>query len=182
MRGNDTGWGWRFALKEVYEVHLFTRPGPMRLTRHTDYALRLLMLLAAEPDATHTIEETARRYGVSRNHLMKVTQTLIKAGFVAGARGRGGGLALPRPAADINVGAVVRATEENLDLVECFDSSGNTCRLTPACGLRAPLREALSAFLGVLDQYSLADLVGNPASARRMRRLLGAAPRMEARP
>ena len=154
----------------------------MRLTRHTDYALRLLMLLAAEPDAIHTIEETARRYRVSRNHLMKVAQTLIKAGFVAGARGRGGGLSLPRPAAAINLGAVVRATEENLDLVECFDKDSNTCVLAPACGLRAPLQEALRAFLGVLDQYSLADLVSGRASARRMRRLLGDAPLAEARP
>ena len=153
----------------------------MRLTRHTDYALRLLMLLAAEPDASHTIEEAARRYRVSRNHLMKVAHRLIRSGFIAGARGRGGGLALPRPAAEINVGAVVRATEENLDLVECFDPAGNTCRLTPACGLRAPLQEALRAFLAVLDRYSLADLVGDPASARRMRRLLGDGPRPEAR-
>jgi len=144
----------------------------MRLTRHTDYALRLLMLLAAEPDAVHTIEDAARRYNVSRNHLMKVARTLIAAGFVDGARGRGGGLRLVRPAAAINVGAVVRATEESLDLVECFDRGGNTCVLAPACGLRSPLQEALSAFLAVLDRYSLADLLKRPAAAKQMRRLL----------
>jgi Rrf2 family nitric oxide-sensitive transcriptional repressor len=154
----------------------------MRLTRHTDYALRLLMLLAAEPHAIHTIDEAARRYRVSRHHLMKVTQTLIKAGFVEGARGRGGGLRLHRPAASINLGAVVRATEENLSLVECFDPETNACILTPACGLKAPLREGLAAFLGVLDKYSLADLVKGPAAAQRMRNLLTDAPVAEARP
>jgi Rrf2 family transcriptional regulator, nitric oxide-sensitive transcriptional repressor len=154
----------------------------MRLTLHTDYGLRLLMLLAADPDAILTIEEAARRYRVSRNHLMKVTQTLIRAGFVDGARGRGGGLRLSRPATAINLGAVVRATEENLNLVECFEPETNACVLAPACGLRGPLREALSAFLAALDKYSLADLIKNPASARRMRRLLTDASATEAGP
>jgi Rrf2 family nitric oxide-sensitive transcriptional repressor len=153
----------------------------MRLTRHTDYALRLLMLLAAEPEAIHTIDEAARRYRVSRHHLMKVTQTLIKAGFVNGARGRGGGLRLHRPAASINLGAVVRATEENLDLVECFDPETDACVLTPACGLKAPLREGLKAFLAVLDGYSLADLVKGPTT-QRIRRVLADAPAAQARP
>lgn len=152
----------------------------MRLTRHTDYALRLLMLLAAEPDAIHTIDEAARRYRVSRHHLMKVTQTLIKAGFVDGARGRGGGLRLHRPAASINLGAVVRATEENLNLVECFDPETDACVLTPACGLKGPLREGLKAFLAVLDGYTLADLAKGPTT-QRIRRVLADAPVSEVR-
>ena len=78
----------------------------MRLTLHTDLALRLLMLLAIEPDQLHTIEEAARRYGVSRNHLMKVTQTLAQAGFIESTRGRNGGLRLARPAASVSLGAV----------------------------------------------------------------------------
>jgi Rrf2 family nitric oxide-sensitive transcriptional repressor len=154
----------------------------MRLTRHTDYALRLLMLLAIEPDDIHTIEETARRYRVSGNHLRKVAQTLIQGGFVDAARGRGGGLRLGRPAEKINLGAVVRATEDSLDLVECFNRENNACVVTPACGLRGPLQQALQAFLGVLDGYSLADLIGNPSSARRMRRLLADHSLMETRP
>jgi Rrf2 family transcriptional regulator, nitric oxide-sensitive transcriptional repressor len=154
----------------------------MRLTRHTDYALRLLMLLALEPEGKHTIEEAARRYRVSRNHLMKVTQTLAEAGFVGALRGRGGGLRLARPAEAINLGAVVRATEESLDLVECFDEETNSCVVAPACGLRGPLREALNAFFKVLDAYSLADLIKGPASARRMRGLLADSPGSEARP
>lgn len=148
----------------------------MRLTLHTDFALRLLMLLAIEPDTLHTIEEVARRYGISRNHLMKVAQTLVQAGFLQSVRGRGGGLRLSRPANHINLGAVVRATEDSLALVECFDRASNTCIVAPACGLRGPLEDALGAFLAVLDRYSLADLVAKPATFRRMRRLLSERP------
>jgi len=144
----------------------------MRLTMHTDFALRMLMLLAMEPEELHTIEEIARRYDISRNHLMKVTQTLVQAGFLDSLRGRGGGLRLARPASKIVIGDVVRATEDGFDLVECFDRSQNRCLITPACGLRGPLEEALLAFLTVLDSYSLADLVARPGTLRRMRHLL----------
>jgi Rrf2 family nitric oxide-sensitive transcriptional repressor len=150
----------------------------MRLTFHTDYALRLLMLLALEPEGLHTIEAAARRYGISRNHLMKVAQTLTKAGIIDGLRGRGGGLRLARPAGEINLGMVVRATEDSFALVECFDRERNNCVITPACGLRGPLEEALDAFLAVLDGYSLHDLVANPAASRRMLRLLVEQPRV----
>lgn len=153
----------------------------MRLTLHTDYSLRLLMLLAMEPDALHTIEEIAQRYDISRNHLMKVVQTLAQAGFVQSLRGRSGGLRLAKPAAQINLGAVVRATEDSFALVECFDRERNTCVVAPACGLRGPIEEALQAFLGVLDRYSLADLIKNPSSLRRMRRLLASSESLEVR-
>jgi Rrf2 family nitric oxide-sensitive transcriptional repressor len=103
---------------------------------------------------------------------MKVVQTLTRAGLIDGLRGRGGGLRLAGPAASINLGAAVRATEDGFALVECFDRASNTCLVAPACGLRGPLEEALQAFLGVLDRYSLADLIRNPGSLRRMRRLL----------
>ena len=144
----------------------------MRLTMHTDYALRLLMLLAIEPDKLHTIEEIARRYDISRNHLMKVTQTLAQTGFVDSLRGRGGGLRLNHPPEQINLGAVVRATEDNLALVECFDPARNHCVLAAVCGLRGPFDEALRAFMGVLDRYTLADLVSNPVTLKGMRQLL----------
>jgi len=146
----------------------------MRLTFHTDYALRLLMLLAVEPNTRHTIEEVAQRYDISRNHLMKVTQTLSQAGFVQSVRGRGGGLRLGHLPASINLGAVVRATEDSLALVECFDRQNDRCVISPVCGLRGPLDEALRAFLAVLDRYSLADLIKNPVSVRKMRALLAA--------
>jgi Rrf2 family nitric oxide-sensitive transcriptional repressor len=146
----------------------------MRLTLHTDYALRLLMLLALEPDELHTIEDASRRYGVSRNHLNKVVQTLAQAGYLESQRGRGGGVRLARSPEAINLGAVVRATEDNFHVVECFCRETNTCIVAPACGLRDPLAEALGAFLAVLDRYSLADLIKNPNASRRMRRLLSA--------
>ena len=154
----------------------------MRLTLHTDYALRLLMLLAAEPDGLHRIADVARRYAISQNHLMKIVQTLAEAGFVHSVRGRSGGLRLGRPAARINLGAVVRATEDNFALVECFDGERGDCVVSPACGLRGPLEEALRAFFAMLDRYTLADLIGNPAALLRMRQLLGIGPSTESRP
>jgi Rrf2 family nitric oxide-sensitive transcriptional repressor len=153
----------------------------MRLTLHTDYALRLLMLLTIEPDGLHTVEAVSRRYRISRHHLVKVAQTLTRAGLIDSQRGRSGGLRLARPAETIRIGAVVRATEDSLALVECFDAARNTCIVAPACGLRAPLEQALNAFLAVLDTYSLADLVRHPRSLSHMRTLL-AAPMTEARP
>lgn len=146
----------------------------MRLTLHTDYALRLLMLLAVEPEHRHTIGEVAQRYDISRNHLMKVTQTLSQSGFLESLRGRCGGLRLGRSPASINLGAVVRATEDSLALVECFDQENNHCLISPACGLRGPLDQALRAFFAVLDRHSLADLIQSPISVRKMRILLGA--------
>ena len=146
----------------------------MRLTLHTDYALRLLMLLALEPDDMHTTEEVSRRYDISRNHLNKVAQTLAQNGFIESQRGRGGGMRLAKTAPEINLGRVVRATEDNFHIVECFCRETNTCLVASVCGLRDPLEEALVSFLAVLDRYSLADLIKNPGASRRMRRLLGA--------
>jgi Rrf2 family nitric oxide-sensitive transcriptional repressor len=132
----------------------------------------MLMLLALEPEELHTIASVAQRYRISRNHLMKVAQTLIQAGFVESVRGRHGGLKLGMDPAAIKLGAVVRATEDGFALVECFDRRRNTCVVTPACGLRKPLDEAVTAFLEVLDRSSLADIAQNPGKATRMRRLL----------
>lgn len=147
----------------------------MHLTLHTDYALRMLMFLALEPGSPRTIEDIATRYGISRNHLMKVAQTLVQAGFVESLRGRGGGLRLAREPAALKLGDVVRATEDGFALVECFDGARNTCLVSAACGLRNPLQEAVRAFIDVLDRYTIADLVSHPATARRMHRLLSPA-------
>jgi Rrf2 family transcriptional regulator, nitric oxide-sensitive transcriptional repressor len=144
----------------------------VRLTLHTDYALRMLMLLALEPEILHTIASVARRYRISRNHLMKVAQTLIQAGFVASVRGRHGGLKLGMDPAAIRIGAVVRATEDGFAMVECFDRRNNTCVVSPACCLKKPLDEAVQAFLAVLDKSTLADVSQVPGKATRMRRLL----------
>lgn len=146
----------------------------MHLNLATDYALRLLMLLAAEPGRLHTIAEAARRYRVSRSHLMKVAMDLVRGGFVDSIRGRGGGLQLARVAADIGIGEVVRHFEGGLDLVECFDPATNTCSIAGGCRLKGVLREAGDAFLAVLDRYSVDDLVGKPALAQSLLRQLAA--------
>ncbi len=142
----------------------------MRLTHFTDLSLRLLMYLAVKPDGLATIQEVAGRYGVSRNHLMKVAQQLVKTGFVDSVRGHGGGLRLQRAPTQIRVGEVVRVTEDDFRMVECFEAGRSSCTLLPACRLKGVLGEALAAYLAVLDKYTLADLTlpGHP-----MRRALG---------
>jgi Rrf2 family transcriptional regulator, nitric oxide-sensitive transcriptional repressor len=131
----------------------------MQLTRYTDYSLRVLIYLAVRPEKLATIEEIAGAYGISRSHLMKVVHQLGLAGYLETVRGRGGGLRLARLPEKIRIGEVVRHTEETMALVECFDPKTNHCRIEPVCGLRAALKDALDAFLRVLDGYTLADLV-----------------------
>ena len=144
----------------------------MRLTHFTDLSLRLLMYLAIKPDALVTIQEVAERYGVSRNHLMKVTQELVRHGFVSSIRGNKGGLRLQRPAAEICVGEVIRKTEDDFRMVECFEAGRSSCTLLPACRLKGVLGEALNAYLAVLDRYTLLDLT---VPSHPLRRALGIA-------
>jgi Rrf2 family nitric oxide-sensitive transcriptional repressor len=131
----------------------------VQLTRYSDYSLRVLIYLAVEPGRRATIDEIARRYGISRAHLRKVVHQLALRGYVETSRGRGGGLRLARAPEKIGLGEVVRATEENLALVECMSSVASECIIESACGLRPVLREALGAFLAALDEYTVADLV-----------------------
>lgn len=131
----------------------------MHITQHTDYALRALIYLGTNNDRLVTIQEISDRFAVSRNHLMKVVNQLIRAGFVEGVRGKGGGLRLGRAPAEIVVGDVVRRMERGMDLVECFGASCN-CILDPSCKLKVALSKALAAFLDVLDGVTLADLLG----------------------
>jgi Rrf2 family transcriptional regulator, nitric oxide-sensitive transcriptional repressor len=133
----------------------------MRLTNFSDYALRLLMYAAVHQDRLITIEEVSAVYRISRAHLMKVTNTLTRAGFLKAVRGRSGGLTLARPPGKIGLGAVVRATEPDFALVECF-TSGNKCIITRSCRLRSIFHEGLHAFNAVLDKYTLADLMLRP--------------------
>jgi Rrf2 family nitric oxide-sensitive transcriptional repressor len=125
----------------------------MQLTRHTDYALRLLIFLAGISDRRASIAEVAEAQAVSRTHLMKIANALVHAGFVEATRGRGGGIRLARDPQEINIGAVIRAMEPGCALVDC---SG--CRLIRRCGLPGMLDEATTAFHAVLAKYSLADV------------------------
>lgn len=131
----------------------------MRLTVHSDYALRMLMYLAVKGDGLATVAEIAEAYGISKNHLMKVAHELGVAGYVETVRGRGGGLRLALPHEDITLGEVVRRTEPDMALVPCFAPVDDDCAIARCCLLRGALHQASDAFFGVLDTYSLADLV-----------------------
>ncbi len=126
----------------------------MRLTRYTDYAMRVLLYLAARQDRLCSIAEIAGAYGISQNHLMKVVSDLAGAGYLVSVRGRSGGVRLARPPSEINIGAVVRHTEDGFDLVDC-----GSCIIAPACGLTGALAQALAAFMKVLDGYTLENLM-----------------------
>jgi Rrf2 family nitric oxide-sensitive transcriptional repressor len=133
----------------------------MRLTNFSDYALRVLMYAAVRDERLITIDETAKVFGISRTHLMKVVNQLTRAGYLKAVRGRSGGLTLAKRPNKIRLGDVVRATEPDFVLVECF-ASGNQCVIAPRCRLRGAMKEALAAFIGTLDRYTLADLVLSP--------------------
>lgn len=141
----------------------------MRLTKYSDGALRALIYLGLQADAPPArITDIARRMGISEDHLAKVIARLSQLGFVETLRGRDGGVRLARPASEIIVGEVIRATEDNLNLVECFDAESNRCPIAPACQLGGVLDEALTAFFAVLDRYTLADLVARPRTLTRL--------------
>lgn len=137
----------------------------MRLTNFTDYALRMLMYAASAGDRLITIEETARAFGVSKTHLNKVASTLTRAGFLRAVRGRTGGLTLGRRPEAIRIGDVVRLTEPDFALVECF-ATGNQCVLTRVCRLSGVLSEAAASFQTTLDRYTLADIALRPQDFR----------------
>lgn len=127
----------------------------MQLTRHTDYALRLLIHLASLAEGERvSIADVAAAQDISRTHLMKIANLLAHAGFIAAARGRGGGIELALTPERINLGAVVRTTEPGTPLVDC-----RGCHLLPLCKLPGILKQACTAFHGVLDRYTLADLL-----------------------
>lgn len=129
----------------------------MRLTYFSDYALRMLMYAASTNARLFTIEEAACAFGVSKTHLNKVANTLTRGGYLTAVRGRSGGLMLGRPAETIRIGEIIRLTEPDFALVECF-GTGNCCVLTPRCKLSGMLGEAIASFQSTLDRYTLADI------------------------
>lgn len=140
----------------------------MLLTHRTEYALRLLMLLALEDGADPVaVPEAARRLRLSTHHLAKVAQDLAGLGLVETLRGRTGGLRLPRSARRRKLGTIVRQLEPVV-LAECFGPDPDACVLTGACRLAGVLRQAGDAFFAALDRYTIADLVARPTSLRRL--------------
>jgi Rrf2 family nitric oxide-sensitive transcriptional repressor len=131
----------------------------VQLTYYTDYSLRVLIYLAVQGDRMANVSEIAERYGISRNHLVKVVHNLARGGFIRSYRGKGGGIELARDPAKINIGDVVRYTEGPPRPVECFDAERNRCVIRRACGLAGVLAEACDNFFATLDRYTLADLI-----------------------
>lgn len=131
----------------------------MRLTLHSDYAIRILIHLGLSDGRLVTIDEISKAYGISKNHLMKIAHKLANEGYVVSVRGRNGGLRLAQPPQDINIGTMIRWTEDNSGHVECFDKDANQCAIAPCCRFKGALREALEAYFGILDRYSLADFL-----------------------
>ncbi|MBK8163895.1 MAG: Rrf2 family transcriptional regulator [Gammaproteobacteria bacterium] len=133
----------------------------MQLTLYTDYSLRVLIYLGLRRDRLSTVSEIAQGYGISRNHLVKVVHNLSTLDFIHSIRGKGGGLSLARAPELINIGDVVRHTEANFTIVECFDGRQQNCPITQVCRLKGVLGDASDAFLAVLDGYTLADVLKN---------------------
>ncbi len=135
----------------------------MQLTRYTDYSVRVLTHLSTYPDRLSCIAEIAQAFGISRNHLMKVVQDLGQSGYVETVRGRNGGIRLRRPPQDINLGALVRHTEKHFDVVDCPN-----CLIASACQMTNVFAQATRAFLSVLDQYTLADMMARRNQLHRL--------------
>ena len=147
----------------------------MRLTQWTDYTLRVLMYCAAHQGREQpvTITEIAESHAVSRSHLTKIVHQLGTQGLLETTRGRGGGMRLLKAAKDINVGDVVRKTETDFNMVECFDPLLNQCGLSQRCRLKGLLHQATASYLAVLDGTTLQDLlepVENPVQMPKSRK------------
>ncbi|MGI9280565.1 MAG: Rrf2 family transcriptional regulator [Endozoicomonas sp.] len=131
----------------------------MKLTKHTDYALRILIYSALQPqDRLISIQEVTDVYELSRNHVMKIVQRLGQEGYLSTVRGKGGGFRMGRSAENINLGVAVRMMESTIVLVDCDEP---VCRISTSCRLKGVLADAMSAFMAVLDSYTLADLIKN---------------------
>jgi Rrf2 family transcriptional regulator, nitric oxide-sensitive transcriptional repressor len=163
-----------------YLKYIFNSPpgNPnMRLTTFSDYTLRVLIYLGVHEERLSTVGEIAIAYGISENHLMKVVHYLGQCGYIETTRGKGGGMRLARAPEKINVGEVIRSTEDSLALVECFDRETSDCRIESACVLRGVLGHALDAFFGVLDRHTLADLLAPTPRLAKALMLTDARPR-----
>lgn len=153
------------------EIKMYTKysistgfPVPMRLTAYTDYTLRTLLYLGMHRERLATIQDIAVQHGISKNHLMKVVHQLGLSGMVETVRGRNGGLRLRLEPSQINIGAVVRSTESDFFMAECFDPDRNSCMLSASCALKGVLGEATAAYLRVLDGVTLENVINASAA------------------
>ena len=147
----------------------------MQLSLHADYSLRVLIFAGTHEPRVVRTQDISDAYGISKHHLVRVVQTMAQHGYVRIHAGRSGGITLARPPEDIRLGQVVRHSEPNLRLVECFDAAANTCPIVGSCALKQMLVEALEAFIARLDEYTLADVL-KPGARRELSELLAIAP------
>jgi Rrf2 family nitric oxide-sensitive transcriptional repressor len=133
----------------------------MQLDKFSDYALRVLMVLAVSAPNRVSVRKIADTFTISENHVAKIATALVREGYVHSQRGRAGGLSLAAEPRQISLGEVLRRVKKTPPVAECF-GEGNTCRIMPACGLRGPLKEAQEAFYATLDRYTLADITRQP--------------------
>ncbi|GEQ99086.1 Rrf2 family transcriptional regulator [Iodidimonas gelatinilytica] len=133
----------------------------MQLTTFTDFGMRSLMYLASSPEKKCSVREIADHYSISRNHLVKVVHKLAQLGYILSTKGKGGGIALAPHSTELKLGDIVQSLEPSMDLVECFDASTNSCKITESCQLKHYLFEANNAFIQTLNKYTLADAVQN---------------------
>ena len=129
----------------------------MQLTIFTDYGLRSLMYLAAQPDKLCSVREIAEHYGISRNHLVKVVHRLSQLGYITSSKGKGGGIRLAENATKLKIGDLVQSLEPHMHMVECFSKETNTCKIVNSCQLKHYLFEASKSFIATLNNYTLAD-------------------------
>ncbi|MCH6258641.1 Rrf2 family transcriptional regulator [Puniceicoccaceae bacterium K14] len=140
----------------------------MELTKYSDYSIRVLVYLGLNNGKLVSINEIAEFYDISRNHLTKVVNNLANLELIFTVRGKGGGIKLALPAEEIYVGRVIRATEPNFNLLECFDPVTNKCRITNCCILKGVMKNALEAFFTELDKYTLTDILANTSGLKRI--------------
>jgi len=138
----------------------------VQLSLHAEYALRVLLYVGSRPGVVVSTEEISRVYQISRNHLVRVVQTLGELGYLSIRTGRSGGVSLAMEPHLIRLGDVVSRAEPSLRLAECFDTETNTCVITPICTLKPVLNKALGAFLSTLNEYTLADLLAHGAQRK----------------
>ena len=134
----------------------------MQLTIFTDYGLRSLMFLAANPDRVCSVREIADRYGISYNHLVKVVHRLSQLGYITSTKGKGGGIKLADDPKTLRLGDIVRTLEPHMNMVECFVKETNTCRVTESCLLKHMLFDATQSFIDTLNRHTLADTIKQP--------------------
>lgn len=131
----------------------------MQLSKFSDYALRVLMHLAASPNRLMSTRQIAEIHDAKYNHLTKVTGWLVAEGYATSSRGRGGGLQLAKAPSEINLGKLIRSLEADRPLVECHSAQGGNCPLTASCGLSIVLEDAQEVFFQALEKYSIEDTV-----------------------